>query len=598
MPLKSLGRLAQAQARSAIDALSTEIASILKRMHMSERLTFQDADLQKKSGLVVHAGFDPSMKIDATLVANTAWLRAVLWAFVFALRKEAIDRYGGDPLPVLVFDDPQATFDPAHRNRWTAEITNLQSASIPTQTLIASHDDGFIELTRVSGIKAREAMIVAEIPGLRRAGILEGALIDRLLRHAKDIKTNEAALAYIAEVRCYVEALLRVMLRGISAGATNLTSGFVIGDCRTRIDELHKKRLAPWDKPEFKTLIGALERSLPAIKWLEMAHHASKSSLGMAEAKDVEEHWKDKLSPALHRAFALNREHFALHGSMRALHAPEPTRALPEGGGEALKQRRLSVVGRAAALADGRVADGNILLELTEDAASTVVLATHGAYRLAAPTLEPVARTGDILLVNQMKAPTERSLVVARFDDRIVARRLELADNHSDVAVLTAQAINPRMIAPPIVVKRATIETKKVVGVLFSSGAARAPAGVEICDCGGESAIHAVTAPVKGLVEVSGASAEPYALDGQMLMIGDAVIPAIASRDLDGRPVIASDAAGMRYFKRWRSDGERVVLESLEIGGEFPPVVLTIGKGAETDVTQVWPVLGVLFEKP
>ena len=38
---------------------------------------------------------------------------------------------------------------------------------------------------------------------------------------------------------------------------------------------------------------------------------------------------------------------------------------------------------------------------------------------------------------------------------------------------------------------------------------------------GGESVLHRYATEVKGLVEVAGQSAEPIALDGQMLMIGN-----------------------------------------------------------------------------
>ena len=46
-----------------------------------------------------------------------SWLRAVLWAFTFALRKEAVEQFEKDLLPLLVFDDPEATFDAEHRHR-------------------------------------------------------------------------------------------------------------------------------------------------------------------------------------------------------------------------------------------------------------------------------------------------------------------------------------------------------------------------------------------------------------------------------------------------------------------------------------------------
>ena len=72
-----------------------------------------------------------------------------------------------------------------------------------------------------------------------------------------------------------------------------------------------------------------------------------------------------------------------------------------------------------------------------------------------------------------------------------------------------------------------------------------------------------------------------------------------ACKRLDGQPVIAEDSSGSRYFKRLRAGGKGVIiLESLEIGGDFPPIVLTEDMGAAPHVQTVWPVLGVLFERP
>lgn len=245
------------------------------------------------------------------------------------------------------------------------------------------------------------------------------------------------------------------------------------------------------------------------------------------------------------------------------------------------------------------IADGRLDLDFSAGGARPLVLGRHFAYRLNAPTLEPVARPGDILLVKEMGEPSSRSLIVARCEDRVVARRFEIAENHSDIAVLTAQSVNPRQIAPPIVVKKATLELHKIIGVLFDPGGRPAGQEGEICDCGGESTIHRYANDVKGLVEVEGASAEPIALDGQMLMIGDPVSPAHALTSLVDRPVIAGDQGDNRYFKRLRQGGgSTVVLESLEITGDFPPVILTFETGQTTDLKEVWPVYGVLFERP
>jgi hypothetical protein len=82
-------------------------------------------------------------------------------------------------------------------------------------------------------------------------------------------------------------------------------------------------------------------------------------------------------------------------------------------------------------------------------------------------------------------------------------------------------------------------------------------------------------------------------------MIGEPISPSDAFTQYDGRPVIASDSDDNRYFKRLRQgSANTVVLESLEIGGDFPPVVLTNGTGQGTDLKEVWPVYGILFKLP
>jgi SOS-response transcriptional repressor LexA len=372
-----------------------------------------------------------------------------------------------------------------------------------------------------------------------------------------------------------------------------------MGKARTKIYELHSAKLTPWDKSEFGTLAGQLDQGIAAIKYLEMSHHAGGTGrLTMAEATNVEVHWRDKLEPALRRAFNLARDHFVIHGGLRALHATEPGRALPEGYTDKVKAFRLKILGRAAALTGGRVADGRLDVNFSATNKHLIVLGRHFAFRLCAPTLEPVARQGDILLVRDKGEPTPKSLVVARFEDRVVARRFEIAENHSDIAVLTAHAINPRQIVQPIVVKKSTLKLHQIIGVLFDQGRTFRGVDGEVNDCGGESVLNNYVTKVKGLVEVEGHSAEPVALDGQMLLVGDPVSAHDALGQFEGQPVIASDGDDNRYFKRLRrGDAKTVVLESLEISGDLPPVLLTHQTGQTRDLKEVWPVYGVLFER-
>jgi hypothetical protein len=383
---------------------------------------------------------------------------------------------------------------------------------------------------------------------------------------------------------------------------SSVADGFVLGASREKIYHLNEKGFTPWDRPQFKRLVAALGKHLAPIKHMEIAHHSSGSALGMAEATDVEGHWRKNVSGALDHCFRLARLHHQLHGGLKALHSPPPTAALPEGYKTKVQTIPLRVLGRAAALSDGNVADGRFdFNEFGDSERKKIVLAQHLAFRLTSPTLEPVARHGDILLVKEPGEPSAKSLVVALSDDRILARRFEIAENHSDVAVLTAQAINPREIAAPVIAHKATFTLHKVIGVLYGESIWKAPeqSEMEVCECGGESVFNSLTAEALGLVEVAGQSAEPHALNGQYLIVEKEITALEALKTLDGKPIIAADTDDNRYFKRLRVMGTAgIVLESLDSGGDYGPVVLALpGTGANC-LERVWPVAGILFELP
>jgi hypothetical protein len=599
-PLKLLGPFAEAVARDAIEELSERVLILHKQIHLTEHLQFHDAQLHRKEGLIVLGGLGHILT-DATLIANTSWLRATLWAFVFALREEAIDQLGKDSFPILMFDDPQSTFDSEHRHRWTQYIASLQNGPSNAQILLTTHDEMFLELIKVGGITGRQAMIAAAGTELGHVAIFEGESLDRKWSETQTINTAKAGLEYIGAVRVYVEGLLRLMLRGEDADVMSVASGFVLGDSRTKIEQLNNKGIAPWDRSEFRKLVKVLAKDLVPIKHMEIAHHSSGSFLGMAEAEDVKKHWLKELRPALDHAFRLAREHHLLHGGLKALHAPLPTSALPEGYRTAVRSIPLHVLGHAAALSDGRVADGRFDLEWVASNPKKIVLAQHFAYRLTALTLEPVARPGDLLLVKESGEPSAKSLVVALSYDRILARRFEIADNHGDVAVLTAQAINPRQIAPPVIAHKATLTLHKIIGVLYQDAkwSTTAKSDSEVCDCGGQAAFTGLVTNTLGLVKVIGQSAEPHALDGQYLIVKKEISAEEALKTLDGKPIIAADTDDKRYFKRLRiMANDLIVLESLDSGGDYEPVVLSAPGIGKNCLERVWPVAGILFELP
>ena len=596
-PLKSMGSLCEAVAREAIEDLSGRIANILERIHLTEQLQFQSARLERKNGLVVLGGFTPALRIDATFVANTSWVRAVLWAFLFSLREEAVDQRESDPFPLLVFDDPQSTFDSQHRHMWARYIVSLQNKQSKVQLLLTTYDENFLDLIQVDGIVGRRALIGAPGPNDKHVAIFEGEALDRAWEQAMHARSKDAGVSFIRAVRTYVEGMLKLMLRGQDADIPSL----VIGTLRNRLREYHLAQRAPWNQAAFKRLVATLDKGVPEVKYLEGSHHTTGKHYGMGEATSVEEYWRKTLKPALDRACRAAREYQLVHGGSSALHGRPPVANLPEGYQNRVRDIPLRVLGRAAALTDGRVADGIFKMDqIAEEKAIQVTLGRHFAYRLTAATLEPVARAGDILLVKEHGEPSEKSLTLAISEDRLLARRFEIAENHTDIAVLTAQSVNPRQIAPPIIADRSTFKLHKIVGVLYDDSqsylAARTDA--EICECEGESVLRRFSIDTLGLVEVTGQSAEPYALDGQYLIVSNPIPPKLAKKSLQGQPVIAADTSGNTYFKRFRCIADdQIVLESLESSGIHSPVVLSPPGGRGTCLDRVWQVAGVLFEK-
>jgi len=599
-PLKGLGALAASIAQDAIEGLSERISKLLKKMHLAEQLQFHTTHYHRKDGIVVRGAFAPDIQIDATLVANTSWLRIVLWAFIFALREEAVEQQGTDPFPLLILDDPQSTFDSTHRYRWGQYLAGLQGQPNRIQAILTTYDEAFLEIIKIAGVDGRRAMIAAAGPELGHVGIFEGESLERSWQAANKTKTPKSAQDFIGDVRVYLEGSLRLMLRGEDVAISALGRGFVLGQSREKLRQLNESGLPPWDRTQFKTLLSLLNKEAAPIKHMEMSHHADLAVLGMPEAEDVWKHWQ-KLSSSLEHCFRLGRQHYQLHGGLTALHASPPTISLPEGYKEAVKKLPLSIVGKAAALSGGRVADGCVdFNKYAAASAKKIVLAQHSTYRLASATLEPTARIGDLLLVKEAGEPSARSLVVALSDERILARRFEVADNHSDIAVLTAQAINPRQIAAPVVGHKATFTLHKVIGVLYGQKSWGIPAAsaMEVCEIKGESGLHSLTSHALGLVEVVGHSAEPLALNGQYLIVGQELDGASALESCDGMPVIAADSDDKKFFKRLRISSDRIVLESLDSGGDYGPIVMQPPGHQENSLQKVWPVVGVLFELP
>ncbi len=217
-PLKAMRHLVAAETSRTIAELSGTIGIICDRIRLRERLSYEESVVERKQ-VNVTGSFSPGMRIDAALVANTSWSRAILWSFIFALREETLNAMGFNPLPLVVLDDPQGTFDPRNKRKWAEELVRCakmpRSDLLTSQLILMTHERSFYQMViAYEKLDAQQGLIggVDKTSGV--VTIANGGELERAYNEANDNNDDAKAREYIRKVRVYCEDLLKFMLRG------------------------------------------------------------------------------------------------------------------------------------------------------------------------------------------------------------------------------------------------------------------------------------------------------------------------------------------------------------------------------------------------
>ena len=599
--LKELKDLVGAETARSINDLSDRMKAILQRIHLVERLNYSETFLGKKT-VSVTGSFDVGMQIDASLVANTSWLRAILWAFLLALRETSLEASTVNAFPLLILDDPQTTFDPRNKRRWAQEIARL--GNLPgndksgAQIFLTTHEKQFfqciIELDHLSG---EHGLIAGVNKTCGVATVVNGTCLARAFAKATEDNDDALARSYISKVRIYCEDLLRFMLRAEGPHIANLT----LGELREALKCLRKANTKPFDGKTFLDLENALgSGGAKPMKLVNDSHHKEDETIGVAQAKEVQAYWESKLMGLIHSAFAIYDKFESFNGEPRTFPWAKNLVEFPIGFREEVKALKFQQTGiAAAAKSDGRAGDGVVTVEEWTTAKS-IILHNHEAYQLAAGTLDPVASIGDIVLVSNYAKVHARNLVVAAFGDSLLARRYNLSESHPNIVILTGQSVDPYAISEPVIIPPET-ETRKIIGTVFTSRFLPVPqskATEEVVPLKDTNILKQLSDGAK-LFKVQGRSAEPIALNDQFLMTRNAVTTKQEILGLQGCPVVAFDENGARYFKRLHCTGSAAILESLNPDGSTAAEILSFSDSAEfPKITHVLEVIGVLFEIP
>gem|GEM_PF-963814 len=600
-PLKELRHLVGAETARSIYTLAGKIKKILEKIRLLERFSFKDASLHRKA-INIEGSFDDGLQIDALLVANTSWVRAILWAFVLALRDETIEKIGANPMPLVLLDDPQVTFDPRNKRKWAQELARMANADFNDpagmQLILTTHERQFFQyLVEEQQLAGQQGLVSPINRSSGVATIINGTNVDR--RYDEALAKNDDAIArkFIADVRIYTEDLLKCMMRaeGVRIADFSLDS---LGHELKRLRDAH---VSPFNRQVFKELVDMLigGGGGKEMKLINDSHHKDDETLGVAQAEDVRKFWDSKLRPKLHVAFGVFAQFEAFAGEQRLFAWQDNVAEFPASQKEALGKIKLLKTGvAAAAKTDGRAGDG--VVTITEwETAESIRLFNHDIYQLAAGTLDPIAGIGDYLIVSNFAPVTKHSLVVATFGEQLLARRHCETDVHPDMIVLTGQTFEPHELPQPVIAPKEKVKHKKVVGTLFLAHRAPSPPIIENREVVAVTDLALAERALTGarLIEVEGRSAEPIALNSQLLITQEVSFGSETLKRLEGRLVVAVDNGGERYFKRLRVHGALIVLESLNPDGSTAAQLLSLdGSHGLPTLTGLLEVVGVLFE--
>lgn len=602
-PLKSLKDLVAVETASSISLLSGRVKTILERIHWHERLAFADAALGKRS-VEVTGVLSAGMHMDASLIANTSWLRAVLWAFVLALREQTIETLGRNPFPLVVLDDPQTTLDPRNKRKWADELSGLanrdQSDPLGCQMILLTHERQFFQfITESNKLRGHLGLIAGLNAQVEHVTIINGTALTRAFTVAASTHSDADGASYVLAVRIYIEDLLKIMLRSEGEGVASLN----LGTLSRLLRELVQSGVPPYNREAFlkldKTLSGG--GSGRVISILNDSHHTADGTIGYAQAVEVHDFWQKTLETQMSNCFETYSAFVAHTGDPRVFPWAPVSAALPPSRKGEIKGIRLLNTGiAAAAKTDGRAGDGALSFEELP-APEAIALFNHDIFQLTAGTLDPVATIGDCVIVSNYAEVHERNLVVAAVGSQLVARRLNRSELHPDIAVLTGQSVDPQALVQPIIAQLNQIEPKKIVGTIFTHNRLPTAHGENDAEFLALDDLARIKSIIDGtgLFRVDGRSAEPLALDGQYLMTKPKVLDASTLLLLDGQLAIAVDDSGTRYFKRLRNHHPIVVLESLNPDGTTAAELLTLdGTLGLPKLVAVMEVVGVLFELP
>ena len=137
-------------------------------------------------------------------------MRGILWAYVFAIRKQSFERAGYCPFELMVLDDPQMTFDTRNLKGWVRFLGKPDGLMKyqPCQLLVTTHSRPFVmDITPMTAI--RMAAIETGQPWSHPSQIVKGDFAAVRYKRMLAENSDDRARSLISDIRVLAETLLK-----------------------------------------------------------------------------------------------------------------------------------------------------------------------------------------------------------------------------------------------------------------------------------------------------------------------------------------------------------------------------------------------------
>ncbi|MBW8841993.1 MAG: hypothetical protein JF608_09330 [Sphingomonadales bacterium] len=499
----------------------------------------QASGMNAQGVIDIHVGRG-TVQAPAQHVSNASALRAALMGFYLAFREHVLTTSGG--LTTLVLDDPQDLLDYDNRQRLARAIGQLANSG--AQIVATTHDRSFartvVQEARADDLIAHRAVHPVNIS---RATLETSLAVDELDRKRQAFVSNPdsapQAQDYANEARIFIEARLGDVFDDPAypahAAPTRAPTLVPLFDrlralVSGRSNELFKSPILASFCNDPGMAPGAEARRI-----LNQSHH-DKASISYVDVDRVDVDLK-RLRAGIER----------VHGEFRRYRWREPLTVEVPDNVVALVPIRAPAfnvpVSQDIAAFTGHLPSGGSQ-ETHDELLSSAWFDDKALFYIRHDTMGFAIPAGSVAIVEA--APTtvrDHSLVVARRGAQAFARRL-LRPRNGEGFSLAAEATDPRRSRPTLAFEDHSIDTHRVVGVLFSH--LPPPEGREEAT---EMAGDPILERVEVAYRVREDSAVPLALPGQVIL-GGGVLTAAELARMEGRIVALTLSDGTSILKR------------------------------------------------